>query len=187
MEEKKPMGASYYERMKDDAFTGPSDYSGLRVEVAAQHVLCNEHVCAENYVPGADEVCISITAIHPMMGEDPDGTKLAILSDSFVEVLRLQFDDRPDDREFVLKYKDAVLITEQQAAQIGEFVWRNRNRKKLLIHCFGGVSRSRSTAAAVANFLMLPYRYTVFNSRVFNLVTNALIGEYKREYPDGIK
>jgi hypothetical protein len=181
MEVKKPMGTSYYTRMEDDGFIGHEGYKGLRVEVSGQHVPCMGHACAEKYVPGDDEVCISYTAIHPMMGEDPNGTELARLSDKFVEILRLQFDDRPDDKENVEKFAGAVLITEEQANKIGEFVWRNRNRNKILIHCFAGVSRSRSTAAAIVTEFQLPYKYTVFNSRVFNLVKRALVDEAMKE------
>ncbi len=56
-------------------------------------------------------------------------------------VLTLYFDDI--DRET----KDAVLFSEEQAREIIEFVKTHVSAETLLIHCFGGLSRSWAVGA----------------------------------------
>ncbi len=56
-------------------------------------------------------------------------------------VLTLYFDDieRPVD--------GAVLFSDEDAREIIEFVLRHRKTETLLVHCYGGESRSRAVAA----------------------------------------
>jgi len=56
-------------------------------------------------------------------------------------VLTLYFDD------IVKEVEGAVLFSEEQAEEIISFIIRNRNVDTLLIHCYGGQSRSRAVGA----------------------------------------
>ena len=62
-------------------------------------------------------------------------------------VLTLYFDDivRPVDR--------AVLFSEEQAGQILDFLQAHADAETLLVHCYGGQSRSRAVAAFAVKLL----------------------------------
>ena len=62
-------------------------------------------------------------------------------------VLTLYFDDidRP--------VEGAVLFSEKQASEVLSFVRENTGADTLLIHCFGGESRSRAVGAFVTEYL----------------------------------
>ena len=62
------------------------------------------------------------------------------------DVLTLIFDDI--DREV----EGAVLFTDEQADNIISFIDRNRDIDTLLIHCYGGQSRSRAVGAFAARY-----------------------------------
>ncbi|MBQ6454159.1 MAG: hypothetical protein IJJ14_07365 [Coriobacteriales bacterium] len=63
-------------------------------------------------------------------------------------VLTLLFDD------IVRPVEGAVLFTPEQAAQIIDFVWDKRdNVDTLLVHCYGGESRSRAVGAFITRML----------------------------------
>lgn len=68
-------------------------------------------------------------------------------SESCMDVLTLYFDDI--DREV----EGAVLFSEEQAKQIISFVKQNIKADTLLIHCYGGESRSRAVGAFVTEML----------------------------------
>lgn len=141
------------------------NYKGLQLEVMGL-------ASAEAYVPGDDEVCISIYAYyHP---EFKGTSRPENLSKKFVDILYMEFDDRPDMKYYDPRFDTAIEITEAQAAKIAQFVIKHRDKKKIVIHCFAGASRSRSTAAAIATVLKLPYSFTVLNTRVFTYVKAAL-------------
>jgi predicted protein tyrosine phosphatase len=93
------------------------------------------------------------------------------VSPKFLDVLRLNFDDISEGD---VGNPDAKTITYEQAEKIAAFVKKHRDKKKIVIHCFAGRSRSRSTAAAIADYLGLPYSYTVKNDSVWRTVTVAL-------------
>jgi predicted protein tyrosine phosphatase len=139
-------------------------YGGLKLEVMSQ-------AQARKYTPINNEVCISIRAY-------PGGvldSNVVELSDQFADVLSLQFDDNPDDHNLLPGMVDVIPMTAQQADDIAQFVLKHRdNKQKIVIHCFAGISRSRSTAAAIADVLELPYSFTVKNTHVYNLVSEAL-------------
>ena len=58
-----------------------------------------------------------------------------------LDVLTLYFDDV--EREV----PGAVLFSEEQAEQIIEFIRKNQAADTLMVHCYGGESRSRAVAA----------------------------------------
>ena len=62
-------------------------------------------------------------------------------------VLTLQFDDI--EREV----DGAVLFTDDQAEQIIRFIRRTRGVETLLVHCYGGQSRSRAVGAFAVKML----------------------------------
>ena len=63
------------------------------------------------------------------------------------DVLTLYFDDITKEVE------GAVMFSEEQARQIIDFVQKNKPVETLLIHCYGGESRSRAVAAFVTKML----------------------------------
>ncbi|MBQ8638841.1 MAG: hypothetical protein IJ468_06705 [Lachnospiraceae bacterium] len=63
------------------------------------------------------------------------------------DVLTLYFDDITDEVD------GAVLFSDEQAKQIIEFVAANKSVETLLVHCYGGQSRSRAVAAFVVKML----------------------------------
>ena len=98
---------------------------------------------AENWKPDDNSVAISISEL---------GSGPARLSGEWFDVLRLQFQDWdsmpwPDGtaRRFP---KDAILMTEAQAAQVALFARVHRGRN-ILVHCSAGVSRSGGIVEAL--------------------------------------
>ena len=61
--------------------------------------------------------------------------------------LTLYFDD------IIKEVPGAVMFSEDQARQIIDFVEANKSAETLLIHCYGGESRSRAVAAFVTKML----------------------------------
>lgn len=68
-------------------------------------------------------------------------------SNSCADVLTLLFDDI--DREV----EGAQLFSDEQAQQIIEFIRRNKAVETLLVHCYGGESRSRAVGAFAMEML----------------------------------
>lgn len=64
-----------------------------------------------------------------------------------MDVLTLYFDDI--DREV----DGAVLFSEEQARKVISFVRKNTKVESLLVHCYGGESRSRAVGAFVTEML----------------------------------
>ena len=62
-------------------------------------------------------------------------------------VLTLYFDD------IVREIDGAVLFSEDDANDIIDFTMRARNVETLMVHCFGGESRSRAVAAFIVEML----------------------------------
>jgi predicted protein tyrosine phosphatase len=97
---------------------------------------------AERYEPSGKEVCISIG--------DPRGTP-AQLSDAFVAVLRLAFND-------ITAYPDAedVLFAEEHAEEVLRFVEQWPDVDRIVVHCHAGVSRSPGAALGLCDVLGWP-------------------------------
>jgi len=98
-------------------------------------VLSREDV--EQYEPASREICISIS--------DP-GAAPAGLSPSFVAVLRISFDD-------VLERGDPtdVLFADDHARAIHDFMDRNADVDRVVLHCNMGVSRSPGVALGLCD------------------------------------
>lgn len=64
-----------------------------------------------------------------------------------LDVLTLYFDD------VVKETEGACLFSEEQAGQIIDFIERMKDAETLLVHCYGGQSRSRAVAAFAAGML----------------------------------
>jgi predicted protein tyrosine phosphatase len=97
---------------------------------------------AERYEPNGKEICISIG--------DPHGNP-AQLSDAFVAVLRLAFNDitaypAPED----------VLFAEEHAEEVLRFVEQWPDADRIVIHCHAGVSRSPGAALGLCDVLGWP-------------------------------
>ncbi len=64
-----------------------------------------------------------------------------------VDVLTLYFDD------IVREVPGAVLFSREMAEEIIDFILKNKDTDTLLVHCYGGESRSRAVAAFAVELL----------------------------------
>lgn len=129
---------------------------------------------AEEYTPGENEVCISIRSHNPNHPQHGDSDKEPVLSDKFVDVLRLQVDDVDPERFWEHGMPGWNPMTDEEAMRIREFAEKHMNtKKKMIVHCYYGVSRSRSTAAALCDQYFLKHDFIVYNHYVYNKVRNA--------------
>jgi predicted protein tyrosine phosphatase len=140
---------------------GHADYTGMALLVFGRYA-------AEQYMPESnDEVCISI---HSRSPQSIDG-RSAKLNGRFADVLEVVFDDTANEGF----YEHAAHgLSEMEAEKIAQFVLNHRDKKKIVLHCYAGMNRSRSTAEAIARELQLPYAFTINNYDVFEKVTKAL-------------
>ncbi len=131
-----------------------SDYEGIDIQVMSyQEVL--------QYVPEKDEACISI------MSEHHDFDAVTIMK-KFDDYLALSFDDIIFDSQ---NHKNGMSI--EDANYVLDFFEKNKNRKKLVIHCYAGMSRSRSVAESLNRIYRLPFSYTLLNEQVWNTMRTA--------------
>ncbi len=147
-------------RLAQDGYVGPgleSDMLGLTMRVLSEPK-------ARRYVPGPDEVCIS------MHGRGAPATRL---HSGWVEVLRVACDDTGP---YAVPTLTGRSLSPDEAASILAFVRRHLGRRRLVVHCVAGVSRSRSVAAAVASVFGLPYRWTALNPDVTSAIGAAAHG-----------
>ena len=92
------------------------------------------------------------------------------------DVLTLYFDDIEDEVE------GAVLFNENMARSIIDFINRNRSVDTLLLHCYGGLSRSRA-AGAFAVWMLggnnEEYsKNASYNQRVYTTLMKVYLNEY---------
>ena len=92
---------------------------------------------AECYMPSGREICISIA--------DPDAQP-ARVSSSFLDVLRLQFDDVTERGE-----PSDILFEEDHARAIHRFVDKWPDVERVVVHCNMGVSRSPGVALGLCD------------------------------------
>jgi predicted protein tyrosine phosphatase len=151
-----------------DGFIGDlATYTGLQVEVMSRSE-------AEDYIPGENEVCISIKSAAKMaMGSD----RQANLHSNFIDIMRLEFDDTGME---MLGIEGAKEFTKNDAKNVWLFVMKHIDKKKLVIHCFAGLSRSRSMAAAIVDSLGLPYKYSINNKSLYTLMKETYQDERKQ-------
>jgi hypothetical protein len=97
---------------------------------------------AERFIPGEDDVCISILS---------PGAPPAVLREGWRAVLRLEFHDFPwPDRDAAVM--GAQQITEAQADQVIAFVEAHaQHAKRIVVHCEAGISRSVAIALALGS------------------------------------
>lgn len=98
-------------------------------------------------------------------------------SASCADVLTLYFDDI--DRTV----EGAMLFSEEQARQIIDFILKNEAVETLLVHCYGGESRSRAVGAFAAEMLGQSSRNLFETGRPNMHVYNMLKGVYENR-PD---
>ncbi|HMG70983.1 MAG TPA: hypothetical protein VK544_07680 [Gemmatimonadaceae bacterium] len=92
---------------------------------------------AEHYQPTKKEICISIS--------DPDAEP-ANVSDQFVAVLRLHFDDITE-----MGLASDILFAADHARAITMFVDKWPGIERLMVHCNMGVSRSPGVALGLCD------------------------------------
>lgn len=134
---------------------------------------------AESYVPGRDEVCISIHST---------GDHRPTLSAGFREVLQLAFNDGGCLVDDITSVDTTDSIDDVQAAQIAAFVERHRDARKLIVHCFAGASRSVAVARAIARIRGWPIECPVdriLNQHVYQAVVRALRAGSASPQPGG--
>jgi predicted protein tyrosine phosphatase len=92
---------------------------------------------AENYVPDSREICISIA--------DPQALP-ARLSDSFLAILRLHFDDVTETTN-----PADILFDASHAREIDRFLDRWPDAERIVVHCNMGMSRSPGVALGLCD------------------------------------
>jgi predicted protein tyrosine phosphatase len=135
-----------------------SGYTGCDVVVMGQGQ-------AKAYVPETDsEVCISISTGRW-------GDVEPVLSDKFKNILRISFDDIAiGDADF----EEAQSIDDKQARAVIMFFYAYyQTSSRIVIHCFAGMSRSRSMAGTLCKCFGLPFEYTILNKHVESQITKA--------------
>lgn len=148
-------------RLAQDGYIGPGDEcdaSGLAMTVLSESK-------ARRYTPGPDDVCISIHGRR----DAP-----AALRPGWAAVLRVACDDTG---AYVPAIDGAQSLTPDQATTILRFVREHLERRRLVVRCAAGVSRSRSVAAAVAEIFGLPYRWTALNVDVVAAIRAAVVAQ----------
>jgi len=104
---------------------------------SAPEIIVLSREDAESYVPSSREVCISIA--------DPDAPP-ARISDSFVAVLRLHFDDVVESTN-----PADILFAPEHAREIDQFVESWPDADRIVVHCNMGMSRSPGVALGVCD------------------------------------
>jgi len=92
---------------------------------------------AEHYQPTLKEICISIS--------DPDAEP-ANVSDAFVAVLRLHFDDITE-----MGQASDILFAADDARAIATFIDKWPDIERVMVHCNMGVSRSPGVALGLSD------------------------------------
>lgn len=135
-------------RLVRDGYAGPREeaaWRGLQMRVMSARR-------ARSYLPGPDEVCVSIRG----RGDAP-----IALQPGWAEILAVECDDTGP---YAAATSSARALTREEAREILAFVQRHLHRRRLVLHCHAGVSRSRSVAAAIAEVCGLPYHWTALNA-----------------------
>lgn len=131
---------------------------------------------AEAFAPVEGDVCISIRS---------HGATLPALHADWRDVLYLRFNDVQCECQ---ECPRTLGLSRPVAQQIAEFVLRHHeSATRIVVHCFVGVSRSVSVAAAIRAWLGLPgTRDMILNPLAFNRVMEAFHLEAARleEVPD---
>lgn len=147
---------------ENDGFVDNEAYCGIEIAVMSRHEI-------ENYIPDQDEVCISIKSESEYaLGFDRE----AKLHPNFVDVLRLSFDDTGVELAG-LEDMSAKKLSFTDINNVVNFVVKHMDKSKLVIHCFAGISRSRSMAAAISDHFRLPFYFTINNKDVYNKIRNG--------------
>jgi predicted protein tyrosine phosphatase len=131
---------------------------------------------AEAWVPGPNEICISIRS---------PGAEPARLSPNFRDVLRLYFHDVGG---FDPPYPEGTVeFSEEAAEQIAAFVRAHAGAATIVVHCEAGISRSVAVGLAISTTVhgywawpsYMPREYRerryVHNRVVFDAVCAALV------------
>jgi len=132
-------------------------YKGCDVIVMGQ-------ASAMKYVPETDnEVCISIVTT------EWSGVPTVELNPKFKDILRLSFDDI-----LSINHNNSDGLDEADARRAVEFFGKYvKTADKIIIHCFAGLSRSRSMAGTLCECFNLPFKYNIRNKNVYNMIYKA--------------
>lgn len=98
-------------------------------------------------------------------------------SSTCADVLTLFFDDidRP--------VEGAALFSEEQAGQIIDFIEKNQQTETLLVHCYGGESRSRAVGAFAMEMLGQSSRRLLQAGHANRFVYSTLRSVYEKKKP----
>ena len=109
-----------------------------------------EYVMAHYYPVGLEELAErkDTYAVISIQDTHTDGFGITFVQNRFCTgVLTLYFDD------IERKVEGAVLFSEDQARQVIKFIREQRKAETLLVHCYGGQSRSRAVGAFAVKML----------------------------------
>ena len=137
-----------------------------------------DYVMAHYYPAGLEDLAEKKDsyAVISIQDTHTGGFGFAFQENKFCQgVLSLYFDDIEKEVD------GAVLFTRRQAEQIIEFVNSHRQAETLLVHCYGGESRSRAVGAFAVKLLGGDNRRLLEGGNANRHVYDTLIGAWQKQ------
>ncbi len=137
-----------------------------------------DYVMAHYYPAGLEDLSEKKDsyAVISIQDTHTGGFGFAFQENKFCQgVLSLYFDDIEKEVD------GAVLFTRRQAEQIIEFVNSHRQAETLLVHCYGGESRSRAVGAFAVKLLGGDNRRLLEGGNANRHVYDTLIGAWQKQ------
>ena len=139
-----------------------------------------DYVMAHYYPAGLEDLAEKKDsyAVISIQDTHTGGFGFAFQENQFCQgVLTLYFDDIEKEVD------GAVLFSQQQAEQIIEFVNSHRQAETLLVHCYGGESRSRAVGAFAVKMLGGDNRRLLEGGNANRHVYDTLMGTWQNSIP----
>lgn len=139
-----------------------------------------DYVMAHYYPAGLEDLAEKKDsyAVISIQDTHTGGFGFAFQENQFCQgVLTLHFDDIEKEVD------GAVLFSQQQAEQIIEFVNLHRQAETLLVHCYGGESRSRAVGAFAVKMLGGDNRRLLEGGNANRHVYDTLMGTWQNSIP----
>ena len=137
-----------------------------------------DYVMAHYYPAGLEDLSEKKDsyAVISIQDTHTGGFGFAFQENKFCQgVLSLYFDDIEKEVD------GAVLFSRRQAEQIIEFVNSHRQAETLLVHCYGGESRSRAVGAFAVKLLGGDNRRLLEGGNANRHVYDTLIGAWQKQ------
>ena len=138
-----------------------------------------EYVMSHYYPAGLEEFAEATDtyAVISIQDTHTKGFGVIFAENQFCQgVLTLYFDDT------IREVENAVLFSEEQAREIITFILAHRDAETLLIHCYGGQSRSKAVGAFAVQMLGGDNRRYFEENNPNMHVYETLVRIWNREY-----